>query len=136
MKAPAFLAPLLNGDAASCVLIDQRGHTIASRVHAAFDSASRKRGLLGRDGLDDREAILIAPCNAVHMFFMKFPIDVVHVDRDGRVLRVTSNLRPWRVDVCWRGFAVIEMNAGATERAGLRKGDSVAVQPAPGSVAR
>jgi uncharacterized protein len=134
MKAPPFLAPLLKADAASCSLVDQRGQVIASKVQGAFDSASRKQGLLGRDGLAEGEAIVIAPCNAVHTFFMKFPIDVVHVDREGRVLRVKSNLRPWRVDACWRGFAVIELPGGTAERLGLQRGDFLSTAPVPPAV--
>ena len=129
MKAPPFLAPLLKGDVARSVLVDQRGRTVASRLHAAFDSRSRKRGLLGRDGFPEGEAIVIAPCNAVHMFFMRFAIDVVHLDRSGRVRKVTSHLRPWHVDVCWRGFAVIELAAGTAQRFGLSVGDTLAVVP-------
>jgi uncharacterized protein len=121
VKAPAFLAPLLHGDVASCVLVDQRGRTIASRVRAAFDSASRRKGLLGRERLDEGEAIVIAPCNAVHTFFMRFPIDVVHVDREGRVLRVKHGLRPWRIDACLGGFAVIELPAGTVARFDVRR---------------
>jgi uncharacterized membrane protein (UPF0127 family) len=57
------------------------------------------------------------------MFFMRFPIDVVHVDREGRVVKVTPHLRPWRVDASWRGFAVIELPAGTASRLGLQEGD-------------
>lgn len=127
MKTPTFLAPLLRRQACSCALVNERGAVIASNVRGAFDSASRKKGLLGRDRFPDGEAIIIAPCNAVHMFFMRFAIDVVHVDREGHVVKVTSNLRPWRVDASLRGFAVVELPAGTAARLGLAKGDRLTV---------
>lgn len=133
MKAPAFLAPLLRRDTGPCVLVNQRGQVIASKVHGAFDSASRKKGLLGRDGLDEGEAIVIAPCNAVHMFFMRFPIDVVHLDREGRVVRVKAHVRPWRIDVSLRGFAVVELRAGSASRQGIQRGDRIVSAPASSS---
>jgi uncharacterized protein len=123
VKTPAFLAPLLRKDAGACRLHDHRGQVLASRLYGAFDSASRRRGLLGRERFDEGEAIVIAPCNAVHTFFMRFPIDVVYLDRKGRVVKVKPNLRPGRVNGSWRGFAVVELAAGTAARLGLREGD-------------
>jgi uncharacterized protein len=136
MKAPAFLAPLLDAGVAGCAsggsgcdLVDQDGRVIASSVAGAFDSKSRRRGLLGRERFGEGEALVIAPSNAIHTCAMRFPIDVLHVDRTGRVVKITAGLRPWRADLAWRGFAVIEMAAGAAARAGLRVGDTVRVVP-------
>jgi uncharacterized membrane protein (UPF0127 family) len=126
VKAPAFLVPLLGPHADSCRLVGEDGRTIAAHVRGAFDSASRRKGLLGRTGLADGEAIVIAPCNAVHMFFMKFAIDVVYVGRDGRVVKVRPNLRPWRISAAWGAFAAIELAAGAAGRVGVEKGQRLA----------
>lgn len=127
MKTPAFLAPLLRRDAGPCHLVNQRGQVIASEVHAAFDSKSRRKGLLGRDSFEDGHAIVIAPCNAVHTFFMRFPIDVVHLDRGGRVVRVKVGLKPWRIDTCLRGFAVVELPPGTVNLRDVRTGDVLSV---------
>jgi uncharacterized protein len=131
MKAPPFLAPLLESPPRPCTLVDQDGRTIAPTVRSAFDSASRKRGLLGRTQPVPGEALVLAPCNAVHTFFMRFAIDVVHVDRTGRVVKVTRGLRPWRLDACWSGFAVIELPAGTAAARSLEAGNRVAVAFAP-----
>lgn len=112
------------------MLVTARGGIVASRVHGAFDSASRKKGLLGRDGLDDGEAIVIAPCNAIHMFSMRFAIDVVYLDREGRVVRTKASLKPWRVDASLRAFAVVELPAGTIARVGIRQGDQLFATPA------
>jgi uncharacterized membrane protein (UPF0127 family) len=90
------------------------GRLVASRLEGAFDSRTRNRGLLGRDGLPPGAALLLAPCTAVHTWFMRFSIDVIFCDRDGRVLKTAVDLRPWRMSgVLRRGFAVIELASGA-----------------------
>ena len=110
-----FLSPLLKQPGQRWQLLNaDTGATLASRVEGAFDSDSRKKGLLGRSGLDDT-ALLIAPCNAVHTFFMHFPIDVAIVDRAGAITRCWSDVPSWRV-VGWRGFATVELAAGTLRR--------------------
>ena len=88
--------------------------------------AARRRGLLGRDGIDG--ALVLRPCRSVHTFFMRFPIDVAFCDREGTVLR-TCSLRPWRLSpiVARAGFAV-EAEAGAFERWHLDAGDRLEVK--------
>jgi hypothetical protein len=123
-----FLSPLLRNAGDVWALVDgATGVVLAHRVEAALDRASRNRGLLGRDGLDDT-ALILAPCSAVHTFFMRFPIDVAFVDRDGVVVKVTSNLRPWRVAGAWRAFAVCELASGTLGRAGTRRGSRLALR--------
>ena len=100
---------------------------IATRLEAAFDSDSRRRGLLGRTAFADGSALIIAPCSSIHMFFMQFAIDVLFVARDGRIVKVCRVVRPWRIAVSWGGFAAIELPAGTTERSGAQRGDYLKV---------
>ena len=98
MHTPTFLAPLTANDAGQCTLVHaERGATLASRVEPAFDSKARKKGLLGRDSVPDDYAMIIAPCGGVHTFFMRFPIDVVFVSRDGTVVKTCRAVKPWRI---------------------------------------
>ena len=86
----------------------------------------RTRGLLGRDGHPG--ALVIPKCRQVHTAGMRFTIDVAFCDAEGRVLR-TVCLRPWRVSrLVWRSALVIEAEAGAFARWGLRVGDRVEVK--------
>lgn len=124
-----FLAPMLDQPRATFELIDvDRGTVVATRLEPAFDSASRRRGLLGRDGLPEGHAIVIAPCNGIHMCFMRFAIDVLFVARDGRVVKTCTNVRPWRIAFAWRAFAVVEGAVGSIGRSGTRAGDRLAVR--------
>ena len=124
-----FLEPLLKASADTAVLcVEGREAPLATVVETAFDSASRKKGLLGRTGLADGAALVIAPCSAVHTFAMRFPIDVIFTARDGRVLKVRESMPASRVAGALRAFAVVEMTAGSVERAGIRIGDRLVLR--------
>ena len=113
-------------------LVDEASQVVvAARVHAAFDSAARRTGMLGRETWPGDEALVIAPCQAVHTVGMRYAIDVLFVRRDGTIEKVQSAVRPWRMAGAWRAFAVIEMAAGAFERRAplVGPGARVMVQP-------
>ena len=87
---------------------------------------ARRRGLLGRDGIDG--ALVLRPCRQVHTIGMRFAIDVAFCARDGRVLRVTS-MRPGRVSrIVWRARFAVEAAAGSFEQWGVRRGSTVIVR--------
>ena len=96
---------------------------MARSVETAFDRKDRNRGLLGRTSLADDSALILAPCNSIHTFFMQFAIDVAFVDRDGTVLRARAAIAPWRIQAALRAFAVVELAAGVLQRSDTRVGD-------------
>ena len=121
-STPTFLRELIRQPDLRWALHNREtGAMLATRVVAAVDSETRRRGLLGRTGLKD-EALIIAPCSAVHTFFMKFSIDVVFVNRAGAVTRVAREVSPWRIAASFRGFAAIELAAGTASRTGTTAG--------------
>jgi uncharacterized protein len=129
--ASHFLTPMLRASTAGgggLMLWNERsGRPLATHLEGAFDSESRRRGLLGRDGLADGSALIIAPCQAIHTFRMRFPIDIVFADRQGLVVGVRSNVGARRLAGAWRAFATIELPAGAAREADTRVGDRLAV---------
>jgi uncharacterized membrane protein (UPF0127 family) len=126
-----FLKPLLGKSDVPCRLVNQRNdHVVAETVFAAFDSASRRKGLLGRDGLAAGTALIIAPTNAIHTWFMRFDIDVAFVAKDGRVVKVSHRLRPWRLFAALRAYAAIELPPGALAASDTAPGDTLALEPA------
>lgn len=128
MSRPHFLQPLLERGEGSPVLRNTRsGLPVATRVETAFSSADRKKGLLGRDGLEPGQALVIAPTNLVHTFAMRFAIDIVFVSRDGRVLKVSRAVPPRRIAGSLRAFAVVELAANEAERSDTREGDVLEV---------
>jgi uncharacterized membrane protein (UPF0127 family) len=103
-----------------------RAHDVLAAAEVARTGRDRRRGLLGRDGIDG--ALVLRPCRHVHTIGMRFSIDVAFCDREGTVLRVCS-LRPWRLaPVVFRARFVIEAESGAFERWSLRPGDTVEIE--------
>ena len=126
-----FLTPALKSSQSGFFLVNDRtGLPVVTKLELAVDSVSRRKGLLGRDGLADTTGIVIAPTNAVHTFFMRFPIDIVFVTRAGRVVKVRNAVPARRIAIALRAFAVVELAAGCAARQGLRAGDIVSVRPA------
>jgi len=123
-----FLRPLLQRDETEHTIVSERsGVPVATTLETAFDSATRRRGLLGRQGLEEGHALVIAPCNAVHTFRMRFPIDVLFVARDGRITKIVRRLAASRIAVSFAAFATIELRAGALDGIDLTVGDRLAV---------
>lgn len=122
-----FLAPLLREPEDRWRLVhDRTGQVVADRLQTAFDSASRRTGLLAQSSWPPGSALIIAPCQAVHTVGMRFAIDVLFVDRGGRVVKVRERVRPWRMAAALTAFAAIELPAGALAGA-VRTGDVLSV---------
>jgi uncharacterized protein len=120
----SFLTQMRNADAHGFVLRNQQtGTVVATHLLPAFDSKTRNVGLLGRRSLDPGTAMIIAPTNAVHTFFMRFPIDIAFVQKDGRILKIRERLPAWRMAAAWGAYAVVEMPAGSFDVAATAKGD-------------
>lgn len=84
---------------------------IRARVARTF--AERARGLIGTKSLPPGEGMLILKCNAIHTFFMSFPIDATFLDKNDNIVKVVRNIRPWRLLVWggWRAVKVLETRA-------------------------
>ena len=124
----SFLSPLLRSVSSPLALVNTRNKQIVARtLLTAFDSASRRKGLLDHECLTEGSAMIIAPSSAIHTFAMRFAIDVLFVSKDGRVLKVRRNVRPGRIAAAWRAFAVVELPVGAIERSETRTGDQLQV---------
>jgi uncharacterized membrane protein (UPF0127 family) len=127
----SFLDPLLRSGGSSLALTNTRHNRIVARtLLTAFDSKSRRQGLLRHDFLPEDSALIIAPSNAIHTFFMRFMIDVAFVAKDGRVVKLRRDMPPRRIAAAWRAFAVIELAAGALTRTDTRPGDTLQIAAA------
>lgn len=93
------------------------------RVRHAATFWQRLGGLLALPRLTSGEALHLAPCGSVHTCFMRYAIDVVYLDAQGRVLKIVPGLRPWRFSACLGARSCLELLAGEAERLGLRPDD-------------
>jgi uncharacterized membrane protein (UPF0127 family) len=123
---PHFLLPCLRSPSDAWSVRNQSAGTVlASSIVPAFDRKTRNRGLLGRSSFPAGAAMVLAPCNGVHTWFMRFPIDVVFVARSGRVLSVRRAVAPFRLAFRMGAFAAIELAAGSAS--GTSVGDALVV---------
>jgi uncharacterized protein len=126
-----FLLPLIRQTDRPFELWNARSRRlIAHTIVSAFEPAARRKGLLGRDAFEAGSAMVIAPTNAIHTFWMRFSIDVVFVRRNGTVVKVQRNVPPWRAVVALRSYAVIELPSGTVGPHDINVGDVLALTPA------
>jgi uncharacterized membrane protein (UPF0127 family) len=104
------------------------GRILVPRLELAIDSATRRKGLLGREGLEAGTGMVIAPSNSVHTFFMRFPIDIIFLDRSGRVLKIRHRVPARRVAFSTTAHAVLELPSGTAEAVGIKVGQQIALQ--------
>ena len=103
-----------------------QGTEIASCLEVADTPSTRNKGLLGRTGLPSGGGLWIVPCASVHTFFMKFPIDLVYIDRRKKVKKVRSRVGPWRLSACFFAHSILELPAGTVDSTQTRRGDQLA----------
>ncbi|MFH0876829.1 MAG: DUF192 domain-containing protein [Candidatus Omnitrophota bacterium] len=105
------------------------GQVLFQRARIAQDFKSRSVGLLNRSSLDEDEALLIKPCNAIHTFFMKFPIDIAFLDKNGKVVKARANLGKNRLcSAMLHGYMVLEMSAGSLAKIELNQGNVLKIE--------
>jgi uncharacterized membrane protein (UPF0127 family) len=103
-----------------------RSQILADTAHEAADFFSRGRGLMFSPPLPEGGGLVIEPCNSIHMFFMRFPLDVVFTDAEGRVVFTYKGIKPWRMGRIVKGAKrAIELPEGTVERTHTEVGDVV-----------
>jgi uncharacterized membrane protein (UPF0127 family) len=76
--------------------------------------------------LPDGAGLVIDPCNSIHMFFMRFPLDIIFLDKQGQVVFMYKGIKPWRMGRIVRGAKLaIELPEGAIARTGTQVGDTI-----------
>ena len=114
------------------VVNSTRGTTLAERCAVADSFFSRAFGLIPRSGLAPGEGLLITRTASITMWFMRFAIDAVFLDRERRVVRVVERIPPWRLATAARGARdVLELPAGTAARTGTQAGDALVFEPMP-----
>jgi uncharacterized membrane protein (UPF0127 family) len=105
-----------------------RNSVLGHSVDVADTGAKRNTGLLKHDKLQPGEGLWIIPCEGVHTFFMKFPIDLVYIDRKRKVRKVRKAVPAWRLSACLTAHSVLELPAGTAEQTGTQAGDLLEIE--------
>jgi uncharacterized membrane protein (UPF0127 family) len=103
-----------------------RGTVLGEAIEVAVTSAQRAKGLLGRDCLTDGQGLLFKGTSSLHTFFMQFPIDIVFIDKKGKVLKSARNVKPFKVVLApFRSYFALELPVGSVDWSSTRVGDHV-----------
>jgi uncharacterized protein len=102
-----------------------KGQVLADRADIADTSAKRRTGLLKHSGLEAGEGLWIAPCEGVHTFGMKFPIDVLFLNKKKKILKARPDMVKSRIAFSLRAHSVLELPAGTLARTGTAAGDQL-----------
>lgn len=100
---------------------------VAGRATLANTSELRRRGLLKHERLEEGEGLLIVPCEGVHTFGMRFPIDVIYLSKKRVVLKIRPEMPRRRMSFCLRAHSVLELPAGMAAKTGTVVGDQLEV---------
>jgi uncharacterized membrane protein (UPF0127 family) len=109
------------------------GTLVARQVTVADRFGPRLVGLMGRAKLAPEEGLWLIPCNSVHMFFMRTPLDIAYLDRQLRVVRCVPEMREWQVKVLpvRHAHSALELAPGTLNRHGIKEGDQLEMEAAP-----
>jgi uncharacterized membrane protein (UPF0127 family) len=111
------------------VVNSTRGACLASDAEVASSFFAKFAGLMLRKGLPEGGGLVILSGEPIHMFFMRFALDVVHTDQQGTVLRILHGIKPWRLGPYVRKCRMaIELPAGTAARTGTVEGDVIVLE--------
>lgn len=100
------------------------GNIIADQAAYADTFISRLRGLMFRNNFNKGEALVIIPCNSIHTFWMKFPIDVVFLSKENTVIYIIENFQPNKISPLFRkAHSVVELPIGTIKECSIKQGD-------------
>jgi uncharacterized membrane protein (UPF0127 family) len=105
-----------------------RNTVLGDAVDVADTSEKRRVGLLKHARLDPGSGLWIVPCESVHTFFMKFPIDLVYLDKQRKVRKVRHAVPAWRLSACLSAHSILELPAGTAEESGTLPGDELSFE--------
>ena len=105
-----------------------RNTVLGEAVEVADTSEKRRVGLLKHARLDPGSGLWIVPCESVHTFFMKFPIDLVYLDKQRKVRKVRHSVPAWRLSACLTAHSILELPAGTAEKSGTLPGDELSFE--------
>ncbi len=107
---------------------ETRDSSLGDRIRLADTSVSRFVGLIGTRSLPPGSGLWIVPSNGVHTFGMLFPIDIIFLDGDYRVVGLRENLRPfWLTGLNWRARSVLELPPTTIRSSRTQIGDRLSV---------
>jgi len=107
-----------------------KGVVLAQKAQIASSLGQRLKGLLGKKSLTNNEGLVLKPCASIHTFFMRFPIDVLFLDKNMRIIKLIQNMPPARLSsTAWGSKITIELPAGKISQTNTQTGDILQFSP-------
>ena len=107
---------------------ETRNTLIAGKARRADGFLARGRGLMLTLPLEKGSGLVLDPCNSIHMFFMRYPLDIIFLDKQGRVVFMYRGIKPWRVGRIVRGARLaIELPEGTIDESLTQIGDAIKI---------
>ena len=101
-----------------------RNTVVGETIEVAETAVQKVKGLLGRDCLEDGQGLLFKGAGSLHTLFMRFPIDIIYANKQGKVLKAAKAVRPFKVAAApLRGYYAIELPVGAINASNTQVGD-------------
>lgn len=109
--------------------VSKEGQTISEKILVADNSVTRIIGLMFRKSPPEMaDGLLLDPCNSIHTCFMRYPLDVVFLNSNYKVIKVIRNLKPWRMTwIYFKASKTLELPAGKLP-IGIKEGDVLEVE--------
>lgn len=99
---------------------------LTGNCRVANNFMSRFLGLMGTSSLPQGSGLLIKPCNSIHMFFMKYPLDIIFISSDNTIVYLMENIKPWNFSkIVRQAVSVLELPAGTISLTKTIIGDKI-----------
>lgn len=103
--------------------------TLATKGEVADSFSSRIKGLLGRESLSKDEALILTNCRQIHMFFMRFAIDAVFLDKTNKVTGIVQDIKPFHCSpIFWQAHLAIELASGTIQDSKTQLNDIIKIE--------
>ncbi len=113
-----FMGLIVESDSGKCTIADK--YTIADTFLTRF------LGLMGKRALPPGFALILKPCNSIHTFFMRFPIDVVFLNSENKAIHLIRCIKPWRISrIISNAACVVELPCGLIDSSNIKVGDRI-----------
>ena len=96
------------------VKVKNSGELVATNVQGANNPYTRVLGLMFKPNMNGMGGLLLNPCNSIHTFFMRFPIDVVFISKDDVVVKIIRSMAPWKMSwIYLKARKTLELPSGS-----------------------
>lgn len=123
-SVPASSVPASSVPRGERLVVERSGEILVEDLERAMNPVSRFFGLMGRASLAPDGGLWLAPCDSIHMMFMRFAIDVVWLNADRSVLKISSHVKPW-IGMAWCTGAKVALELPSGRAVNLRIGDKL-----------